>query len=103
MSRIQVIKLLLFLSCHSSCLAADYVPPENRASSGQRKALFFFMTTCVLLGGYAVYLHWELARVTVRRLFGGLTAPLLSQQNDDDAEMELDYRPGNYQVPLSSP
>ncbi len=26
-----------------------------------------------------------------------------AQQNDDDAEMELDYRPGNYQVPLSSP
>jgi len=97
------ISLLLTTLLHDS-LAADYIPPENRASKGQKTALFFFMTTCVLLAGYAIWLHSELARVAVRRLFGGMTAPLLSQaQQYGDETMEMNYRDGTYQVPLSSP
>jgi hypothetical protein len=94
--------IFLFITL-SSCLAADYVPPESRTSKGQKTALLFFMTTFVLLAAYAIWLHSELARVTLQRLFGNMTAPLLSSQQSDPEDVELNYREGNYQVPLSSP
>lgn len=99
----MMILITLLVIAHS-CLAADYIPPESRASRGQKTALLFFMTICLVLAAYAIWLHSELARVTVRRLFGGMTAPLLPQQQASENEnMEMNYRDGNYQVPLTSP
>lgn len=59
---------------------------QENTSSVQRVALWFFGTSTVFLLGWVIWLHSALARVAVRRLMGGLTAPLLSSPSNDDEE-----------------
>jgi hypothetical protein len=70
----------------ATAASAENVQVTTRVSEGQRVALSVFASTAFILLCYAIYLHRELARVTVRRLFGGLTAPLLSQGEKQEEE-----------------
>ena len=63
-------------------LAEDIQPPpynarEHQVTLGQRIALGFFATTTFGLTILVLYLRSEIARQTIRRLVGGLSAPLL--------------------------
>jgi hypothetical protein len=62
------------------------VHAQENTSNGQRVALWFVGTSTVVLLGWVIWLKSALARVAVRRLMGGLTAPLLSSPSNHDDE-----------------
>ena len=75
-------QLLLIASLIHSVGAEDIQPPpynapEQQVTLGQRIALGFFATTTFGLTVLVLYLRSEIARQTIRRLVGGLSAPLL--------------------------
>lgn len=73
---------LIIIALLHSVLAEDIQPPpynapEQQVTLGQRIALGFFATTTFGLTILVLYLRSEIARQTIRRLVGGLSAPLL--------------------------
>jgi hypothetical protein len=70
----------------ATAASAENVQVTTQVSKGQRIALYVFASTAFTLLCYAIYLHRELARMTLRRLLGGLTAPLLSQAEKQEEE-----------------
>uniref|UniRef100_A0A7S4NCY7 Uncharacterized protein n=1 Tax=Odontella aurita TaxID=265563 RepID=A0A7S4NCY7_9STRA len=79
-----VLLLTVFLSQLEWAFAENknvqYQSPRNsEVSKGQKITLSFFATTSFILLGYVIWLRSELARITVRRIINGLSAPLLSE------------------------
>uniref|UniRef100_A0A6U0K5J0 Transmembrane protein n=1 Tax=Minutocellus polymorphus TaxID=265543 RepID=A0A6U0K5J0_9STRA len=79
--RTMVPLLLVSLLLHSAS-AEDIQPPpynsrDQQVTLGQRIALGFFAFTTFGLTILVLYLRSEIARQTIRRLVGGLSAPLL--------------------------
>ena len=78
-----VVPMLLVSLIMRPALAEDIQPPPYNAPErqqvtlGQRIALGFFATTTFGLTILVLYLRSEIARQTIRRLVGGLSAPLL--------------------------
>ena len=77
-----VVPMLLLSLILPLALAEDIEPPPYNARGqqvtlGQRIALGFFATTTFGLTILVLYLRSEIARQTIRRLVGGLSAPLL--------------------------
>ena len=76
------LQLLLLAVLAHSVSAEDIQPPpynapEQQVTLGQRIALGFFASTTFGLLILVLYLRSEIARQTIRRFVGGLSAPLL--------------------------
>ena len=75
--RTLLIALLLHSVSAEDIQPPPYNAPEQQVTLGQRIALGFFASTTFGLTILVLYLRSEIARQTIRRLVGGLSAPLL--------------------------
>ena len=75
--RTLLVALLLHSVSTEDIQPPPYNAPEQQVTLGQRIALGFFASTTFGLTILVLYLRSEIARQTIRRLVGGLSAPLL--------------------------